>query len=119
MDLDEWAHQFLVRNAKVKGWTFKRDGDGYRVTSTKAQRYGVSERLDDAGAADVIITLNSRENVRWAAEHLDELPEQRILFANPETNSFWTLNVRMLKAFGEPDRFRKKPETYSSEVAFV
>lgn len=119
MDLDEWAHQYLVRNAKLKGWTFERDGDGYIVEARTRQRYAVAERLEPIAGADVIITLNDRDNLRRASELLNELGETRVVFANPRADCFWTLNPRMLTRFGDPERFRKKPAAYSSEVPIL
>lgn len=119
MDLHEWAHQYLLRNAKLKGWSVKEDGRGYAVEAKSSRRYDVVGTLAERSEADVVITLNTKENVRWAAEHIDELGDLRVVFTNPAEDGFWTLNVRMMRSFGDIDRFRKKPESLSSEVPLV
>lgn len=119
MDLSEWAHHYLIRNSKLKGWTISGDGPIYTVEAKKSQRYLVTEALADASDADVIITLNTRENIAWSAEHLESLGDTRIVFANPTQDSFWTLNARMIRMFGDSERYRKKPEAFSTEVALV
>jgi hypothetical protein len=119
MDLAEWAHHFLIRNSKLKGWTVTGSGPTYTVEAKKTQRYAVSENLENAPQADVLITLNTKKNLGFAASHFDELPEMRILFANPTADAYWTLNIRMLRTFGDAKRFCKHPEAFTSEVPLV
>lgn len=119
MDLSEWAHQFLIRNAKLKGWIVNGSGPEYTVESKAKQTYTVVEHAKDAPEANVLITLNTKANVRWVAEHFDEIPESRIIFANPQADGYWTLNIRMMRLFGDVDRFKKKPETFSTEVPLL
>jgi hypothetical protein len=119
MDLFEWSHQFLVRNSKLKGWQVSGDGPRYVVEAKASQRYLVVEDLSTATDADVIITLNSKANVTWAASSFDKLPEVRIIFANPDADAYWTLNVRMLRMFGDVARFKKTPKMFSGEAPLL
>ena len=119
MDLFEWSHQFLVRNSKLKGWSVSGEGPRYVVQARTSQRYFVVEELSTASDADVIITPNSKENLSWASTHFDDLGDIRIIFTNPHADTYWTLNVRMLRMFGDVARFKKTPKAFSSEVPLV
>jgi hypothetical protein len=119
MDLSEWAHQFLIRNAKLKGWKVSGEGPRYDVTTKTQQRYLVCEAIQEHEGADVIITLNTQTNLNWVASRFDDLPEARIIFTNPTTDSYWTLNITMLRKFGDVERFKKKPKVFMNDVAFV
>ena len=119
MDLSEWAHQFLIRNAKLKGWSVTGEGPEYEVTTRTVQRYLTCEDVSEHNGADVIITLNTEANLAWASSHFDELPESRIIFANPREDAYWTLNIKMLRSFGDVERFKKKPKAFMSDVPIV
>ena len=119
MDLNEWGHQFLIRNSKLKGWKVEGDGPAYDVTTKKTQRYLVSADAREHDGADVLITLNTEANLSWVASHFDELPESRIIFTNPQSDAYWTLNIKMLRSFGDAERFKKKPELFTSDVPVV
>ena len=119
MDLFEWSHQFLVRNSKLKGWSVSGEGPRYDVTAKSSQRYLVVEDLSSANDADVIITPNSKANITWAAAHFDELGDVRIIFTNPNADAYWTLNVRMLRTFGDAARFKKTPKMFTGEVPLI
>ena len=125
MQLHEWMRHYLKRNASIKGWKVSctSDHDCNVHTPHGERRYLAMEHIDlsSVESNSVIVAANTEKNILSAIEDLDSLTAEnvRILFVNPTSDQFWTLNVDFVRKYSNPETVRAQLKHHVGDVPFV
>ena len=119
LSLDAWAEQYVRLKARMHGWRVEPDGEGFRlVKKDGVTRVLVMESLSSSIPEDaLVITLNTRENEQLLLTLLPRLRNVRLIFTNPRTGKFWTVNSRFLQ--GLADHSLQDLTVFRGDVEYV
>jgi len=136
MDINEWTHEYLKRNAKLRGWTIEesdvnkgifkiKNSNGestYVVSSDLSLLHGHIEKYN--GENLIVVCHNKKHNVISLKNDAQQFAEKantskvrlRLLFANTDTDQFWTANITMMHSQGTIEHLMKNINSYIGEV---
>lgn len=139
MDLNEWTYEYLKRNAKLRGWEIEsadvnkgifkimnKNGEStYVVSSDLSLLNGHIENYK--GESLIVVCHNKNHNLAALRKEAQSIADKahsvklrlRILFANTDTDQFWTANITMMHSHGTIEHLIRNITSYIGEVPLM
>lgn len=139
MDISEWTYEYLKRNSKLRGWVIEEkdiENGVFKIRNKNGElTYVVSgdlsvmhSHLEKFKGENIIVVCHNRtHNIGTLKREAHSFAEKagsastklRLMFANTDTDQFWTANITVMHKQGTLDHLVQNINSYVGEVPLM